>query len=110
MLDETNQVSVCTIRFDEGEDPEEKLHGNIPADSNKLSLNQFCSNNFILASKLTHYDEIGCMPYDFQPCAHDDGTCIHNHQERDVKSYVRCGVTRPLVSFLSATFLELKTY
>ena len=38
-IDETFQTAVCTMRFDENEDPLEKLHGNIPLDSDRLSLN-----------------------------------------------------------------------
>jgi hypothetical protein len=41
---------------------------------------------------------------------YDIGDCLHEHQEADVKSYIRCGVKRPFSSTLSNNQLELSTY
>ena len=34
--------------------------------------------------------------------------CIHNHQERDVKSYVRCGFTRPFEAPATQSHFKLE--
>ena len=108
MVDDTFQTAVCTIRFDEADDADAKLHGNISADSDRITLNQFCGEIFDLDTKLTSNDEMNCMPYSLTICV-DDGTCLHNHQETDVKSYVRCGVTRPFISNMSSAELAIDT-
>lgn len=34
---------------------------------------------------------------------YDVGDCLHEHQEADVKSYIRCGVKRPFTSAQSSS-------
>lgn len=97
-------TAVCSIIFDAPADPQEVLHTNIPIDSDRISLNQYCKDDsFGLIDSLEITEsEMGCMPYELNACDYDMGNCIHNHQEEGVKSYVRCGVTRPFETTASA--------
>ena len=79
VLFEGQESISCTIKF------KDKLHANIPIDSNQISLNQWCNSTL---------NEGSCNYWKKSACD-DTGDCMQKKQESQANSYVRCGIKRP---------------
>ena len=92
----------CTMKFDNaaGEDP---MHRNMGTEEDSWLVQRCDLNGIKLRKKKTWTVDLGasdteCNPWKRTTCPDLTKDCMHQHQESDVKTYVRCTYFRPFAA------------